>query len=327
MNRNILTFLAVVLFGGLLSLRGQDANFSQFYANPMYLNPAFAGAFQCPRVNLNYRNQFPVYNVFQTYSFSYDQYVESLNGGLGVMVVQDEQGNGALSNTQVDLMYSYHLQVSRNFSILAGFQGSYRQMALDWDALTFPDEIDPFRGNVLETSEVAPNNTTVSNFDVSAGLIGYSDRFYIGVAAHHLTQPDVSFFVTDDLPLKLTAHAGFTIPLGRKRIATDLQNFIIPNIVYQRQGPFDQTTISTSFSRGSISGGLGFRTTSTNADAVVIMAGYGPQEGAWRVGYSYDVSVSSVSTNLGGAHEVSLSYQFPCPTKTRKKEAINCPKF
>ena len=327
MNTKILTLSAAVFLALTSTLRGQDANFSQFYANPLYLNPAFAGAFQCPRVNLNHRNQYPNYSVFQTYSGSYDQYVEALRGGIGLMVLQDEAANGILSNTQVDLMYSYHLKVSRDFSVLAGLQASYRQTSLNWNQLTFPDEIDPFRGAVLETQESPPENTNVSNFDVSAGIIGYSRRFYIGIAAHHLTQPDVSFYVADRLPVKFTGHAGFTIPLGRKRLATDIQNFIIPNVVYQRQGPFDQTTLSLAFSRGAISGGLGFRTTSTNADAVVLMAGYGPEDGKWRIGYSYDVSVSSVASNLGGAHEVSLSYQFPCFNKKKQLQAINCPKF
>jgi hypothetical protein len=76
MNTKLLTLSAAVFLALTATLRGQDANFSQFYANPLYLNPAFAGAFQCPRINLNHRNQYPNYSVFQTYSGSYDQYVE-----------------------------------------------------------------------------------------------------------------------------------------------------------------------------------------------------------------------------------------------------------
>ena len=37
----------------------QDPEFTQFYANPLYLNPAFAGTGRCPRIIMNYRNQWP----------------------------------------------------------------------------------------------------------------------------------------------------------------------------------------------------------------------------------------------------------------------------
>ncbi|MBD3638978.1 MAG: type IX secretion system membrane protein PorP/SprF, partial [Crocinitomicaceae bacterium] len=47
----ILTFL----LGG--SAFGQDPEFTQFYANPIYLNPAMAGTHGCPRVCINHRNQ------------------------------------------------------------------------------------------------------------------------------------------------------------------------------------------------------------------------------------------------------------------------------
>ena len=55
----------------------QDAHFSQYYANPIYLNPAFAGLDRCPTVHTNYRNQYPELGIYQSYSASYDQYGQS----------------------------------------------------------------------------------------------------------------------------------------------------------------------------------------------------------------------------------------------------------
>ena len=55
-------FLIVLCFSTFLNTKkahAQDPAFSQFYANPLYLNPAFAGTNDCPRVNLNYRDQWP----------------------------------------------------------------------------------------------------------------------------------------------------------------------------------------------------------------------------------------------------------------------------
>lgn len=327
MNKKLLTLTTIFVIGLGSMLKAQDAHFSQFYANPIYLNPAFAGTSKCPRVNLNYRNQYPVLSIYQTYSASYDQYVEGLNGGLGILLMQDEAGDGAFATTDVAVAYSYHLKASRNFTILAGFQAGYRQINLNWNSFTFPDQIDPYFGFVRESSEVPPGNNTVGTVDLSAGLVGYTEKFYIGLAAAHLTSPDVSFFVQDRLPVKLTAHAGFVIPLGRKRLYTDLQNYLLPNIVYQNQGPYNQLTSNISFSRGDISGGLGYRVSSFNPDALVILLGYAPLEGQWGVGYSYDFTVSGLNNNLGGAHEISLNYNFPCRTFRKKTKAINCPKF
>lgn len=329
MGKKLLTLLfAATLLSPNISW-GQDAHFTQSYANPMYLNPAFAGVSKCPKINLNYRNQYPALSVYQTYSASYDQYVSSLNGGIGFMAVRDEAGNGALSNTEVSAVYSYHLKASRKFSILSGFQATYRQRSLDWDGLTFPSMIDPFYGFVKPSDEIPPGQNVNRHVDVSVGFVGYTKNFYIGFAAHHLTQPDESFFVTSKLPMKLTVHTGFTIPLGRKRLNNSIQNFLIPNIVFQNQGSFNQTTTSIAFKRSAISGGLGYRAIDFVGapDAIVILLGYAPEGNAWKVGYSYDVTISSFTNDLGGAHEISLSYQLPCRVKRKRVKAIKCPQF
>lgn len=99
---------------------GQDPQFSQFYANPIYLNPAFAGSVRCPRLALNYRNQWPGLNkTFITLSASYDQHVEALSGGLGLIIMNDKAGNGTLNTSTFSGIYSYNLNINRNFSIRA----------------------------------------------------------------------------------------------------------------------------------------------------------------------------------------------------------------
>ena len=62
----------------------QDPAFTQFYGNPIYLNPAMAGSAYCPRIVMNHRNQWPnLKGAFVTTSFSYDKNVEELHGGVG----------------------------------------------------------------------------------------------------------------------------------------------------------------------------------------------------------------------------------------------------
>ncbi|MGL5892099.1 MAG: type IX secretion system membrane protein PorP/SprF, partial [Bacteroidia bacterium] len=50
----------------LTQLRAQDPEFSQFYANSLYLNPALSGAKICPSIQTNYRQQWP--GISGTYS-------------------------------------------------------------------------------------------------------------------------------------------------------------------------------------------------------------------------------------------------------------------
>ena len=42
-----------------MTLQAQDPQFSQYYAAPLYLNPAFTGSEMLPRIGANYRNQWP----------------------------------------------------------------------------------------------------------------------------------------------------------------------------------------------------------------------------------------------------------------------------
>ena len=72
-----------------------DPHFSQFYANPLYLNPAMAGANICPRVIFNYRNQWPALSqTFVTYNASFDMYIDKLHGGIGLDFIADRAGDG-----------------------------------------------------------------------------------------------------------------------------------------------------------------------------------------------------------------------------------------
>ncbi|MBE0668227.1 MAG: type IX secretion system membrane protein PorP/SprF, partial [Bacteroidales bacterium] len=71
-------------------MRGQDPQFSQFYANQLYLAPSFAGATEDYRFALNWRNQWPsIPGVFHTYSVSFDKALPNFNSGIGILATYD----------------------------------------------------------------------------------------------------------------------------------------------------------------------------------------------------------------------------------------------
>lgn len=318
-----LILLLAIMLGQLVEVRAQDPEFTQFYANPLYLNPAMAGSKRCPRIGLNYRNQWPnLTGSFVTSSASYDQYIDGINGGLGFYAMTDNAAN-TLKTTRAAFMYSYKIPVSRKFSVNLAAEAAFFQKSVDWNKLTFGDMIDPRRGFVYQTNDVQSGNS-VSNVDFSAGFLGYSDIFYFGFAAHHLTQPNESLLgnqsdVNARLPMKYTGHAGAMIPLDGSYNKS--KTFLSPNILFRQQGTFTQLNIGMYIKSGALTYGVWYR----NKDAFI--ATLGIETDNFRIGYSYDVTLSKLGIASGGSHEVSLGIVFPCKPKRKQYRTISCPSF
>ena len=309
----------------------QDPNFTQYYANPLYLNPAFAGSNICPRVILNYRNQWPaIPGTYVTYNASYDQHFSSLSGGLGLLLYNDRAGEGTLNTTQISLMYSYKFDLSPRFSVRMGLQGAYFQRTLDWSKLTFPDQIDPRYGFIYNTQE-PQGLSKIASADFSAGIVGYSEEFWIGFAAHHLIRPLESFVIAGGarLPIKYTLHMGADIPIsgrmGKKRRRGNNEPSISPNILFQKQLDFTQLNYGFYFNKYPFVMGTWFRQSFQNPDAFIVLFGF--QQPTFKFGYSYDITVSKLSTSTAGSHELSFTFNLPCRTPRKRLRVIHCPSF
>lgn len=316
----------------VLSVKAQDIAFSQFYANPIYLNPALTGSKICPRLTLNYRNQWPgIYRGYVSYSAAFDQHFDAISGGLGVIAMADVQGQGALQTFSGGGIYSYRLQATRSIVINAALQAGYLQYRLNWDQLIFEDQIIPGTGEVLPSSpsENPPSRFNIGEVDFSAGfLAGYKERLYLGAALHHITMPDLAFYVgnTNRLDMRITVHAGAIFDKEQGLEGGDLEDLSFsPNIIYMQQGAAHQLNAGMYVNYYPFVTGLWFRHNFENADAAIVLIGF--QQPRFKIGYSFDFTFSNVSIRSGGAHEVSLAWQFDCPRKEFKYKAIKCPRF
>ena len=185
-----------------------------------------AGTHGCPRLNFNHRNQWPsITGAFITNTVSYDQYIEGISGGIAISMMNDMAGGNTLNWNALNFAYSYHLAVTRKFSILMGAQAGWNQKFLDWNKLSFGDQIDPHSGFVYTTGDLPRGNVsdggwgTRGFFDASAGIVGFSDKFYFGFAGKHLNTPDQTLILSDGenrLPMRFTGHMGANIPMGGK---------------------------------------------------------------------------------------------------------------
>lgn len=319
--KNLLIFLVGATCA--FQLNAQDPTFTQFYANPVYLNPALSGSTGCPRVSMNYRNEWPqLTGNYITYSLSYDSYAKNVSGGLGFIALHDQQGRGTISTTMIGAVYSYNLKVNRKFSMMFGARASYFQKYLDWSKLTFGDMIDPRRGFIYQTGDVPRGNGRRGFFDASAGIVGYTENFYFGIAGHHLNRPDESMILgTSKLPMRITGHAGANIKIGNRGRYSNSTS-IMPNVIYQYQNGFQELSIGTYVKYENFTVGAWYR----NRDAFILCLGITTPK--FKVGYSYDITVSKLGHGVsGGSHEVSLGFNFACKKKPKNFRKISCPSF
>ncbi|NLF41447.1 MAG: PorP/SprF family type IX secretion system membrane protein [Bacteroidales bacterium] len=316
----IIAFLLISISGAM----GQDPHFSQFYANPLYINPAFAGNGICPSIHLNYRNQnSSSIGAYNTYGVSYDQYFDFLSGGIGIISTSDQQG-GLLYSNQSAAIYSYHLELDKNLTARFALQGGYYYKGLDWNALVFPDQLEAGGSGTSQGNESQPETISIQGADFSAGVLLAGKNWYGGLAAHHLNRPKASFFETFRLGIKYTVHGGYHFEPKKKYFSAPDYSFS-PNFIVQKQAK------SLCFNYGfyanfeSVVSGLWFRQDLNKGNSVILLIGF--QTDNITFGYSYDWNISGIPGFSGRSHEISVLLNFGCRAKNLENLIIKCPTF
>lgn len=335
--------LSWLLLFGLITLQrtasAQDPHFTQFFASPLSLNPAFTGLFSGDfRVAANYRSQWSsIATPFVTSTISADmgilKNVIPYNDiwGVGAMVLYDRTGGGGLKSSYVALSTSYHkgLDAQGLKSIAVGFQVALVQKRLDFTKLLFENQLtnlgfDPSMPN----GEYFPNSS-ISYPDYNVGVLynasmGEFGNMYWGGSYYHISHPNESF-LDENYPLhsRLTLHGGGGFapsPLTRIYLS----------------GLFMQQSSAQEF---DIGGALGFVLNDQPLNANLLYIGswfrwgdainpyVGFEINNWHIGLSYDINVSTLNpaSNYRGGFELSMIYIYQKPNSS--KRIINCPKF
>lgn len=321
MIRYILILLTIAFS---FSVKAQDPEYTQFYVNTMYLNPALVGSNPCPSITSMYRNQWPsIGGQFISTAVSYDDYLEDLNSGIGIMIMSDKAGPTILSTFGASAAWSINQQITRDISARFALQGSFFQEYLDGSKFKFPDQIDPIQGFIYPTQDWTYGGP-VTYGSVGAGGLISTEKFFFGYAASHLNTPNQSLIFGESyLPIKHTLHAGALIPI---RASLDEVFDWSPNIIYRQQGDAKQINAGLNINTRPLIAGVWYRGivfAEKYTDAFILTLGVKQKD--FNFMYSYDITISAISPTSGGAHEVSLVYKLPCvKSKRNKVSAVPC---
>ena len=321
MNRNLkFTYLAWSLL--LLCSQGsaQDFQFSQFYAAPLYLNPALTGISQETRMGSVYRKQWPGLDYQFTAVTAYlDHYSFDHKSGVGLSISSFSEEFLKLNTTDISGFYAYNLQLSERVAFQLGTQISYIQKRGTLENLLFGDQIDVFNQALFPSSADAVGGLEpFSYFSIGLGGVFTWDKLWIGISGHHLNRPNLAFYVRDGQTQhwpKYSLQAGYTIPLDDPDFWEEGSGkFVHLMANYKRQGPFQFVDAGLQVLLNQLVIGGGLRTLPIQSDlpkreSVIGLVGLNLSAGL-AVGYSYDYPISDVGSQTLGSHELSLRYQF-----------------
>jgi type IX secretion system PorP/SprF family membrane protein len=344
--------ILILLFVINLASFGQDAHFTQYYQNAALINPSLIGNFRgLYKIGMNYRDQWrpaisSPYSTFTATGESTFDLGDKNNpdiAAIGIMFLSDRLNAFDFITNQINLSGSYRKHMSGlNKSYLAiGFQAGVVTKTLNYEKTTFGDQFNSVDAYTLDTKELLPGNN-FGFFDLGLG-ISYSTSsdarhsFNIGIAGHHLTQPNISFYAKETTPntnldlnaflnRRWTAHASYNLPL---KGAFDIE----PRVLYMHQNRSNMVVIGglIKYKNPTTEGKTLYVGTSIRfsnkydklgSESLILAAGYDYK--GLNIGFSYDHNLSDIFDyrNGLGTFELTLNYigQFI-------NDDLFCPKF
>lgn len=322
-------FFVLVAFALSISPRAataQDLHFSQYYHNPMHLNPASTGLFRGDmRAAALYRSQWSTVPVsYQTFAGAFDWKAIRRKGNLvsaGLLLQHDRAGDAALRWTQIGFSGSVAHAIGARQALSAGFGIAFAQRSFDISGLKFKnqwggDYFDP----ALPTKETFGNRSGLFP-SFSAGLnwlyepADVRTRILAGIGAFHLNRPLSGFSDDTDLrlPVRIATHINVAIQMNEwldlvaigawQQMAAAREIVAGAGVRRIIAGPATETATAVQF------------TLSTRLGDALIPA-VQVERGSWTLGFSYDWNTSefATATNNYGGLEIALVYRtLPVP--------------
>lgn len=321
MKRAVLLFFTSILFS--VSSPAQDQLYTQFFNAPNLVNPGFTGSALEFKAALNTRVQWPALDIpFINNAVSFDYNIRGFNSGVGAMVVSDRFGD--FTSNSFNLLYSYKINLNKKWVVAPGLQFGYVMRNFNQQDFLFGSEII---GNIDDQDFLQYGAWRQNYFDFSTGVLFFNNRYWFGFSAAHLNQPNISMLNNEDLlSTRWSVHAGgkFDIANGMSRLRNkgDLP-YVNPAIIYYRQGKVDQLDLGMQLFYEPMVFGVWYRGLAMAQDnaiqpssSLALLLGVAFER--FEFAYSYDFLLSGLGSRSGGAHEISVSYQFKAINRNKQ---------
>lgn len=180
-RKNLLVPIAIFMTVVSTINAQQDAQYTQYMFNTMSVNPAYAGSRGQFSAAALYRSQWVgLDGAPETFTLNLHSPIRNSKLGYGISVVQDNIGDGVVSETYFDAVVSYTIDVSLEGKLSFGLKAGGNLLNLDFNGLRNFD-VEPVNIDNIE-NKFSPN--------VGLGIYYHTNKFYAGLSAPNLLQTE-----------------------------------------------------------------------------------------------------------------------------------------
>lgn len=318
-------FLSILLSAFQITcLKAQNApQITQFVFNPLLYNAAYAGYENAIQINALYRAQWTGLNGNPNFvGLSAHTPIKSSGSNAGITLTNDALGEQR--TTHVHLNYAYRIPL-RFGNISFGVSAGMLQHQLDGTKLRAPqsDNSIPVNNNdafIPNTKE----QTIIPEFSTAMYLTIKKMQF--GLSTNNITASKSKLNTqAGNTEIKFTRYytgsALYNILLGRNLVLVPA--FLLKTDFINYQTDFN----AILYFKNNIYIGASFRgNTSDSNDAVAFIFGFNLFKN-FRLGYSYDYTLSQLNDASNGSHEITVGYKIPLDELVKPGKKIYSPRF
>ncbi len=293
--KKLLKLFTICIFSATSAHAQQDPMVSQYMFNGLYLNPAYAGSHDYWSSTLTFRNQWVgLEGAPETAIAAVDGPISVKNMGLGLILLHDKIGV-TRQNTAI-LNYAYQLKLNKNSKLAFGINAGFSQFNARLTDLTVWDQDQVFDSDI--TSKVIPR--------LGVGAYYFGKKHYVGFSIPTLFAYQKELDFNFDLSRASFLRRHYLLTAGYVfDVAKNLK--LKPSVLFKY---VENTPLEVDFNLSAVYQnkfwlGTSFRT----YDAVAVILEY-QTNSFFRVGYSYDITVSKLRKYSNGSHEIMIGIDF-----------------
>lgn len=274
--------------------------YSQYFNNPMLINPGFTGSTDRIEANVIHRNQWknipgaPVTSVMSVDGVTNDEKI-----GLGLVVFDDKMG--LFAKRGIYTSYSYKLKLAEDQYLRPGLSFGMQDVMIDFSKANVSDASDP---NMYTTTN------RKASFDANFGITYNWKTLNAGVSVlqlvgnkYRFNNDTIAYYKSNQ---KINIFASYVVALD-KSDKFHARPVLSANIT--PKAPFQMDVFANFDYSEMIFAGVGYRM----KNAVSFNLGVKWNQ-SLKVSYNYDLAIGKIKGYTGGCHEILLGYSFGKPS-------------